>query len=380
MNLYVIDAGQLPYMLKFENKYNNCWLNSMLQMLLASGHIIETVRRFGSVEADLAPGVPMVVSKMLNQLINRSQIHDEIARLTIDDGYIRDQINYLRGAGVDIRLGKQNCLFDFFRSAIIPTLLFYNIDLQYVIDTSIKCSSCHEITSIDEQTWDFVFVNQVIQENTLDDIMADLFGPISRKQVCPKCIKLELNQSSLSIMNCPKNLFVRFDPAVATGRHRPKLTPHVNFAKIISNNVTYTRSYSRYTLQSFIVFDGKDDNGHYMTFARYKGEWYRLNDMNITLLRSSNIFEDSFKNQPVMMAHYTRPSEIDVFSIALWNVFTNFSPTIKTLPPTLSLNDATSYFAKHHIIEDNPLNFVAVKFFDCSTCKAGKIGITLLMN
>ncbi|CAF4930567.1 unnamed protein product, partial [Rotaria sp. Silwood2] len=72
-----------------------------------------------------------------------------------------------------------------------------------------------------------------------------------------------------------------------------------------------------------------------MTYARSKQDWYCLNDTNITLVKSSSIFEDQAKDQPVMMAHFTRPSELDVFSSALWNVFTNFSPINVSLTPHL---------------------------------------------
>ncbi|CAF4905381.1 unnamed protein product, partial [Rotaria magnacalcarata] len=49
-----------------------------------------------------------------------------------------------------------------------------------------------------------------------------------------------------------------------------------------------------------------------MTYARSKQHWYCLNDTNITLVKSSSIFGDQAKHQPVMMAHLTRPSDIDV--------------------------------------------------------------------
>ena len=37
-----------------------------------------------------------------------------------------------------------------------------------------------------------------------------------------------------------------------------------------------------------------------MTYARFKQDWYRLNDTNITLVKSSSIFEDQAKDQSVM--------------------------------------------------------------------------------
>ena len=51
---------------------------------------------------------------------------------------------------------------------------------------------------------------------------------------------------------------------------------HVDFAKIVSSNMIFAQSYSRYTLQSFITFNGKDGTGHYLIYVRRKGDWYRL--------------------------------------------------------------------------------------------------------
>ena len=357
-------------------------MNSVLQMILASGHIVEAIRRFGSVEADLASSRVMVLGNMLNCLVNKNESVNEVRRTTVEQSFIRDHIGYLRWAGIKIRPGKNNCVFDFFQSAILPTLLHYNIDLQYVIDISIECSSCKSVSSVARQNWNYLLVHQTTKEDTLDNIVADLFGPTLKMNICPKCAQQGQYDTSLSIMNCPKDLFIRFEPNVTMGQHRPKLTTHVDFAKIISRNVACTRSYSSYTLQSFIVFHGEDDDGHYMTFAQHKGDWYHLNDMNITIVRASTIFDDQLKNEPVMLAHFTRPSEIDIFSIALWNIFTNFAPTTKILPSNLSLNDAANYFAKHHIIEDNPLNLVTIKLFDCSICKRGNFErfLVFLMN
>ncbi|UJR13059.1 hypothetical protein I4U23_000085 [Adineta vaga] len=42
-----------------------------------------------------------------------------------------------------------------------------------------------------------------------------------------------------------------------------------------------------------------------------------------------------------------------------------------TLPPTLSLNDAADYFAKHDPLYTNSLNFAFLKQFQCSHCKKG---------
>ncbi|CAF1327049.1 unnamed protein product [Rotaria sp. Silwood1] len=369
-----LDVGQLPLLIRFENAGNTCWFNSIFQMLLASGNIVDTIRKFHIIDDDLVPCKVMILSRILNAFISKSiNCHADGRKAIINKSFIKDQFGFLRWAGFDVETYKQYCVFDFFQIAIVPMLSFYDIDFQYVLDKSMQCSSCKKLISITQQTWDTLLVNQTTNEETIDSIMADLFGPVLDMQLCLNCFKNDLHPISMSILNCPKHLFILFDPHVTGNRKRPKLTAHVDFAKILSNNVICTRSYSRYTLQSFIVFNGTDDNGHYMTYARSKQDWYCLNDTNITLVKSSSIFEDQDEDYSVMMAHFTRPSELDVFSSALWNLFTNFSPINVSLTPHLSLNDAANYFAKHYLIENNPLNLVVVKFFNCSICKTGKI-------
>ncbi|CAF1238676.1 unnamed protein product [Rotaria magnacalcarata] len=241
-------------------------------MILASGHIVEVIRRFSSVEVGLASSRVMILGNMLNCLVNKNQSVNEVRRTTVEQSDIRDNIGYLRWAGIKISPGKNNCVFDFFQSAIVPTLLHCNIDLQYVIDISIECSSCKSVSSVARQNWNYLLVHQTTKEDTLDNIVADLFGPTLKMNVCPTCVKQGQYDTSLSIMNCPKDLFIRFEPNVAMGQHSPKLTTHVDFAQIISRNVACTRSYSRYTLQPFIVFHGEDGDGYYMTFAQHKGD------------------------------------------------------------------------------------------------------------
>ena len=80
-----------------------------------------------------------------------------------------------------------------------------------------------------------------------------------------------------------------------------------------------------------------------------------------------------------MMAHFTRPCELDVFSSALWNVFTDFLPINIPLTPHLSLNAAANYFAKHYFTENISLNLVVVKCFKCSICKTGKISFSMVV-
>ncbi|CAF3132203.1 unnamed protein product [Rotaria sp. Silwood2] len=87
--------------------------------------------------------------------------------------------------------------------------------------------------------------------------------------------------------------------------------------------------------------------------------------MDKIIVRSSSLFGDQAESQPIVIPHFTRPSNINVFSLALWNVFTNYSSINLTLPSNLCLNDAVNYFVKHFLIDDNPLNFVVIKFYQC---------------
>jgi hypothetical protein len=341
-------------------------------MVLASGQIVDTIRQFGAIEADFATSDVMVVGNILHSLVNTISKSSAEAKTTIaKENFIRDQIGYLQWAGIEIRSRDKGCILRFFKLAIIPILLHYNIDLQFIVDNSLNCSSCAETNTIHRQQWEFLSLKKTSVEDVLGDVLADLFGQTLQKKVCPRCSDEGLHYTSLSIINCPKHLFVYCEPTEAIEQNVFKLTPHVDIYKIISSNITFTRSYSRYTLQSFITFYKKNDVHHYFTFARQKEDWFCLDDMNVKVVSSSSLFQNPAKCQPIVLAHYIRPSETDVFSVALFNVFTNFSQQKPTLPSTLSLNAAASYFAQNNPLGHNSLNLVVIKRLSCASCKRG---------
>ena len=345
----------------------------MMQMLLASGHIVKAIRRMENIDADFAPTAVMITGNLLRGLTGRNMACPEPEeKAIVRSEFIEDQLGYYRWANVSISASAQNCVMDFFAAVITPWLLYCDITFQLGFNISMECSSCDEVSVIQQQVWDCLLVPQATAGKALDSLIVDFFGRALSKMTCPKCLNEGLHFSTLSLMNGPKDLFIRFNQAVAPERVLHKLTAHLNLTQTVSERIIFTRSYSLYTLQSFIVFYSTDNGGHYVTFAQRKGEWYRLDDMNITLVRSSSLFGDDAELQPVVLAHYTRPSIIDVFSLALWNVFTNFAPLGVSLPPSLSLNDAASYFAKHNLLETNPLNFVFIKYFECPSCGTGK--------
>ena len=74
-------------------------------------------------------------------------------------------------------------MFDFFLTAIVPMLLSYDIDFQYVLDKTIQCSSCKKSISATQRTWDYLLVDQTTNEEAIDNIMADLFGPVLYMQL-----------------------------------------------------------------------------------------------------------------------------------------------------------------------------------------------------
>jgi hypothetical protein len=299
--------------------------------------------------------------------------HTDVSRAIIKNEYISQQIGYIQWAGFKTHSRDINCVINFFSSAIVPTLLFHNTDLRFTIENLMECSSCAEFSIITRQSLNFLVVQQTGVQGSLDTVMADLFGRTVEKKVCPKCSDEGLHYNSLSIIHCPKHMFVRCEPTSTLDQKVFELTPHIDISKIISSTISFTSSYSRYTLQSFITFYEKNEARRYFTYARHKDDWYCINNMDVKLVTSSSIFQDETKCRPIVLAHYVRPSETDVFSMALFNVFTNFSPQKPTLPPTLSLNDASNYFAKNNIFNHNPLNLIIVKRFDCSKCRKGTI-------
>ena len=74
-------------------------------------------------------------------------------------------------------------MFDFFQTAIVPMLLLYDIDFQYVLNKTIQCSSYKTSISVTQQTWDYLLANQTTNEETIDNIMADPFGLVLDMQL-----------------------------------------------------------------------------------------------------------------------------------------------------------------------------------------------------
>ena len=190
-SVFVVDVGQLPLFMRFENASNACWFNSICQMLLASGHIVEKIRKFYIIDDDLVACKVMILSTMVNVFISKSiNCHADGRKAIINKSFIIEQFRYLRWAGFNIETYKQYCVFDFFQIAIVPMLLFYDIDFQYVLDKSMQCSSCKKLISITQQTWNYLLVSQITNEETIDIIMADLFGPVLDMQLCLNCLKM----------------------------------------------------------------------------------------------------------------------------------------------------------------------------------------------
>ncbi|CAF1647365.1 unnamed protein product, partial [Adineta ricciae] len=94
--------GQLPELLKFENKANNCWFNSIMQMILSSGQIVEAIIRMGPVNADVEPWVVMVVADILHSLTNKHKSRNKIGKTIVDQKFISEQLLHLVSAGVNI--------------------------------------------------------------------------------------------------------------------------------------------------------------------------------------------------------------------------------------------------------------------------------------
>ena len=352
-------------------------MNSLMQMLLATGHIVDTIRRLGQIDEDRASNRVLVIGSLLFHTLKRYDNHVKTQDdIIVNEKYMKDIIGYLAFAGLKVEPGRRAYVLEFFDSAIAPLLRFYGLQFETVIDAQIECSSCKDTSTYLKHNWNCIFMPQAASEDAFDKVLEELFSRTPVKKICPKCAHDGDHQGFFSLMNCPKDLFVGYDPTNTPGQKRHTLTTHVDLTRSMSRNIVFTRSYSRYTLQSFITFHGKDNAGHFMTYAQQKGEWFRLNDMSVTPVAHSSLFGEQAETQPIVLAHFVRPSITDVFSIALWNVFTNFSPVNAVLPPTLSLNDAADYFSRTELIGDTLLDFIVLKWFACTICRTGKLGPT----
>lgn len=373
-NLFVVGVGQLPQILQFENKQRNCWLNSIVQMLLSSGYLVETIRGFGALDTDMASIGIFLFGTYLRELINRR-------RALVDDENISNMISNLHWAGLQESPGRPVCVLDFFDGFVVPTLLHYGIDFKVSMANLIQCSSCNDKSILNQHSCNYLLVQQTETEDTLPNVLAHLFGPVSTRYTCSKCSNNDGNMGSFSIMNCPKSLFIRTHPDETEKNMKNfKLTEHIDLTPIVSNSLIFTYSYTRYTLQSFIVFYKKDYSRHYITYIRYKDDWYQLDDKKTTLVSYESLFGEQASKLPIVLTNFVRPSPIDVFSSALWNVFTNFSLDVPKLPPTLCLNDAAAYFAKHNLNKTNVLNFAAAKCFTCPVCRKGNLLLNFVIR
>ncbi|CAF1364689.1 unnamed protein product [Adineta steineri] len=365
----LLDAEQPTQHFRFENKEKNSWFNSVCQMVFASRNLVETITQFGSIPASASVSDAITVTgSILHSFVTKSSYVEGKDAVVVAES-IGQLLGHLRWAGVKICSRDNECVFKFFVTAIVSTLLYYKVDLQFTLNTSMECSSCGISSIITTQICDFLLLQKIGTEDILDNVVADLFGRTLQKYTCPECSDEGPHYSSMILSNCSKHFFVRPQSAGATAHNVFRLTPRINISKIISNKIIHTSSYARYTLQSFITFYEKNKDRQYVTYTRKKEGWFRLDDMDVKVITSTSIFQDEFKCLPVVLAHYIRPSETDVFSTTLFNVLTNFSRPQPVLLPTLSLNDAVNYFVQKNIIENNPLTLVVVKYYNCAFCK-----------
>ncbi|UJR13060.1 hypothetical protein I4U23_000086 [Adineta vaga] len=283
--------GQLPEFLKFENQANNCWFNSVMQMILSSGQIVKAIISMGLLNADLESSIIKVVGDILYVLTKKHKNYTKKGKTIVEANFISERLGYLVWAGVKIRLRKYNCAFDFFLAAVVPSLAFYGIDFKSNITVSMQCCSCNKVSIISTQIWDYILVTTSTVYDNLIDVLADTFSPTLRDIQCPQCTSNDHQPVSLSIAKFPKHLFLRFHTTTTTTKNTAhKLSTHVDLSNVLSNHIVSTRSYSRFTLQSFIVFTGQDNEGHYYTIANRKNEWYKLDDDKITILPPRTIF------------------------------------------------------------------------------------------
>ena len=132
--MFILDAGQLAQFLRFENQHNNCWFNALLQMLLTSGNIADTVRRSGDIDIDLMSNTVITITSTLKSLVKRQENENtQSTKNIVNDSFIMDHIAYLRVGGLNFRSGRQNCLFDFFDSAIAPTLSHHALNYKLMM-------------------------------------------------------------------------------------------------------------------------------------------------------------------------------------------------------------------------------------------------------
>jgi hypothetical protein len=141
----LLDAGQLERFIKFENKHKNCWFNSMMQMLLATGHVVDTVRRLGSVDQDRASIRVLAICDLLFHTLKRYDNHAKTKDdIIVNQNFIEEILGGLAFGGVKVFPGRRACALEFFDSTVTPVLRFYGLQFETAMDAQIECASCKE--------------------------------------------------------------------------------------------------------------------------------------------------------------------------------------------------------------------------------------------
>ncbi|CAF4112095.1 unnamed protein product [Rotaria sp. Silwood2] len=114
-------------------------------MLLASGHLVQTVRRVGLMDNDLTPDHIYQFSTALYYLVKRDE-HMTEARRIINDDMIKNTINCLMWCGFEFIL----IFSDNFAAPTLHDVYLMDLKTTHINDVlnnslqrSIECSSCH---------------------------------------------------------------------------------------------------------------------------------------------------------------------------------------------------------------------------------------------
>ncbi|CAF0914832.1 unnamed protein product [Adineta steineri] len=187
----LLDAEQPTQHFRFENKEKNSWFNSVCQMVFASRNLVETITQFGSIPASASVSDAITVTgSILHSFVTKSSYVEGKDAVVVAES-IGQLLGHLRWAGVKICSRDNECVFKFFVTAIVSTLLYYKVDLQFTLNTSMECSSCgiSKTYAVDRmhEIWSM--------RSTATHINDKMASFVRKKIICSSCQKPGLTNS-----------------------------------------------------------------------------------------------------------------------------------------------------------------------------------------
>ena len=302
----VVTISLYPSGLK--NNGNTCYLNSLLQSLLAVPAFWEPSAR------RLHPELPPLVRNFLETLVsmkranNRKKVSKETSDKEIDTKPLLRELQRVKAAAGDpsFRWRRQNDAAEVLSTFIDELRKAFGG--WTVISTNPREHSCCEgckQSSVADYEHPYLILEP---KERLHESLEEFMDKKSECRRCTKCKSTQVISQRLLLHSAPKVLMIQLNRILADGSGRKNETV-VDVSSQSLDLPTKRQGrlvVSQYTLKAVICHHGDISNtGHYVTYAKQRNEWYRFSDLYVRLL-TSDLIKDSMITKHAYMYVFER--------------------------------------------------------------------------